>query len=86
MIGLAQYEHTPRTYRKTKIHVEERTLILTNKKKGEIKNNHFFFCYTITICYSVLYIIQFSGRVCIKFIVKQYVTQVYNIYFRSHIT
>lgn len=24
MIGLAQYEHTPRTYRKTKIHVEER--------------------------------------------------------------
>lgn len=65
----------------------ERTLILTNKKQGRNKKQSlFFFCYTITICYSVLYIIQFSGRVCIKFIVKQYVTHVYNIYFRSHIT
>lgn len=80
MIGLAQNEHTSRTYRKTKIHCgRERTLILTNK------NNLFFF----TICYFVLYIIQFSGKVCIRFILdsllntKQYVTQVYNIYFRS---
>lgn len=47
MIGLAQYEHTPRTYRKTKIHVEERTLILTNKKQGRNKKQSLFFFFAI---------------------------------------
>lgn len=44
MIGLAQNEHTSRTYRKTKIHCgRERTLILTNK------NNLFF--YNLLFCF-----------------------------------